>query len=300
MIYIFLLSLFFLFAFSISPACALNNWTSNAEHPVMAGNLQYHIQCKNGDINKYVLLPGDPDRVDLIAKEWDEAKFISFNREYKTFSGKVDGVSISACSTGIGGSSASIAVEELAELGADTFIRVGTCGAIHEGIKCGDLIICSGAVRNDSASNEYVDISYPAFANHEAILALIQACEKLGKTYHVGISCSTSTFHCGQARAGFKGYTQSFFEKKIKDLQKAGVLSFEMEAATIFTLSNIYGLRAGGVFVVVTDRNNNTFTYGGIDDSIKIANEAVKILASWDKVKSEKSKPFFYPELLIK
>ena len=296
--YIFLLSFIFLFMFLVSSAWAVDNWNSNADRPAMGGNLQYHIQCKNGDINKYVLLPGDPERVDLIAKEWDESKFISFNREYKTFSGKIDGVSISACSTGIGGPSTSIALEELAEIGADTFIRVGTCGAIREGIKCGDIIICSGAVRNDGASNEYVDISYPAFANYEVILALIQACEKLGKTYHVGISCSTSTFHCGQARPGFNGYTQSFFENKIRDLQNARVLSFEMEAATVFTLSNLYGLRAGGVFVVVADRNNNIFTYSGIDDSIKVANEAVKILASWDKLKSEKSKPFFYPDLL--
>ena len=129
---------------------------------------------------------------------------------------------------------------------------------------------------------------------------MIQACEKLGKTYHVGLSCSTSTFHCGQARPGFKGYKQSFFENKIKDLQAAHVLNFEMEAATIFTLANLYGLRAGGVFVVVADRNNNTFTYTGIDDSVKIANEAVKILASWDKLKAEKSKTFFYPALLNK
>ncbi len=256
---------------------------SNAERPTMGDNLQYHIQCKNGDIEKYVLLPGDPGRVDLIADEWDEKKFVASNREYRTFSGKIGGVPLSACSTGIGGPSSAIAVEELAELGADTFIRVGTCGAIHEGIKCGDLIICSGAVRYDGASEEYVDIAYPAVANHEIIFALIQACKKLGLTYHVGISCSTSTFHCGQSRHGFKGYTQSFIETRIKDLQNAGVLNFEMEAATILTLSGIYGLRAGGIFVVVADRNNNTFEYKGIDDSVKAANEAVKILASWDK-----------------
>ncbi|MDY6400001.1 MAG: uridine phosphorylase [Synergistales bacterium] len=300
---IFLVSTFlflFLFLILISSAAAIENWTSDADRPTMEDNLQYHIQCRSGDINKYVLLPGDPGRVDLIAKEWDEAKFVAFNREYKTFSGKIGDVSLSACSTGIGGPSTSIAIEELAELGAETFIRVGTCGAIHEGIKCGDIIICSGAVRHDGASDEYIETAYPALANHEVILALIQACEKLGKNYHVGISCSTSTFHAGQARPGFKGYTQSFFENKIKDLQNARVLNFEMEAATVLTLAGIYGFRAGAVFVVVADRNNNTFTYTGIDDSVKIANEAVKILASWDKVKSEKNKEFFYPDLLKK
>lgn len=293
-----LLCILILLSFYFSKeAQALQNWNSDAERPTMGDNLQYHIQCKSGDINKYVLLPGDPGRVDLIAKEWDNAKFIAFNREYKSFSGNYGGVSLTACSTGIGGPSTSIAIEELAELGADTFIRVGTCGAIREGIKCGDIIICTGAVRQDGASNEYVELAYPAVANYEIVLALIQACEKLGKNYHVGISCSTATFHCGQARAGFKGYKQSFFENKIKDLQNARVLDFEMEAATLLTLSGIYGLRAGAVFVVVADRNNNTFEYSGIDDSVKIANEAVKILASWDNLKNKHSKKFYYPDL---
>lgn len=295
--YLFLLSVFLLF-FLISSASAAEKWSSNADRPTMEGNLQYHIHCKSGNINKYVLLPGDPGRVEEIADEWDEKNFIASNREYTTFSGKIGDVPITATSTGIGGPSASIALEELSELGADTFIRVGTCGAIREGIKCGDVIICTGAMRHDGASNEYIEAAYPALANHEVILALIQASEKLGKNYHVGISCSTSTFHCGQARPGFKGYKQSFFENKIKDLQNARVLDFEMEAATIFTLAGLYGFRAGAIFLVVADRNNNTFQYTGVNDSIKIANEAVKILASWDKVKSEKNKEFFYPDLL--
>lgn len=295
--YLFLLSVFLLF-FLISSASATEKWSSNADRPTMEGNLQYHIHCKSGNINKYVLLPGDPGRVEEIADEWDEKNFIASNREYTTFSGKIGDVPITATSTGIGGPSASIALEELSELGADTFIRVGTCGAIREGIKCGDVIICTGAMRHDGASNEYIEAAYPALANHEVILALIQASEKLGKNYHVGISCSTSTFHCGQARPGFKGYKQSFFENKIKDLQNARVLDFEMEAATIFTLAGLYGFRAGAIFLVVADRNNNTFQYTGVNDSIKIANEAVKILASWDKVKSEKNKEFFYPDLL--
>ena len=258
------------------------SWQSNSEKPAMENNLQYHIQCKNGDVSKYVLLPGDPERVNDIANEWQEAKFIANNREFRTFSGKFFGVNISACSTGIGGASAAIAVEELANLGADTFIRIGTCGAIQENITCGDLIICSGAMRQDSTSEDYVDLSYPAIANHEIISALIAACEKLGVKYHVGISCTTASFHCGQARHGFRNYSQSKFENKIRDLQAAGVLNFEMEAATILTLAGIYGLRAGAIFTVVADRNRNEFRYSGVDLSIRAANEAVKILASCD------------------
>ena len=254
-------------------------WQSSADRPIMTGNMQYHINCKQGDINKFVLLPGDPERVDAIADTWDEKKFIASHREFKTFSGKYSGVDISACSTGIGGPSAAIALEELANLGADTFIRIGTCGAINEKINCGDLIICSGAMRQDGTSEDYIDLSYPAVANYEVVAALIKACEKHGKKFHVGISCTTSSFHCGQARPGFNNFTQSKFENKIQDLQRAGVLNFEMEAATILTLAGLYGLRAGAVFAVVADRNKNKFIYTGIDDAIIIANEAVKILA---------------------
>ena len=254
-------------------------WESDAERPVMQENLQYHIQCRQGDINKFVLLPGDPERVDTIAAAWDEAKFIASNREFRTFSGKYSGVPLTACSTGIGGPSAAIALEELASLGADTFIRIGTCGALDPKINCGDLIICSGAMRQDGTSEDYIDLSYPAVANYEIVAALIEACRKHKKIFHVGISCTTASFHCGQARKGFNNFTQSKFENKIQDLQHAGVLNFEMEAATILTLAGLYNLRAGAVFAVVADRNKNKFMYSGIEDSIIIANEAVKILS---------------------
>ncbi len=257
----------------------MQNWHSNADKPVMSDNLQYHIQCKDGDINKYVLLPGDPERVDEIAKTWDEAKLITSNREFRTFSGKYSGVDITACSTGIGGPSAAIAIEELASLGAETFIRIGTCGAIDPKINCGDLIICTGAMRQDGASEDYIDISYPAVANYEVVSALIEACRRHKKIFHVGISCTTASFHCGQARAGFNDFTQSKFENKIKDLQRAGVLCFEMEAAAILTLAGLYNLRAGAVFAVVADRNKNEFVYAGIEDAITVADEAIKILA---------------------
>ena len=274
----------------------MTQWQSNADRPAMQGNLQYHIQCRAGDVNKYVLLPGDPERVDMIAAQWDEARFIASHREFRTFSGKIAGIPITSCSTGIGGPSASIAIEELAELGADTFIRIGTCGAIQPDINCGDLIICSGAMRQDGTSDDYVDKSYPAIANHEVILALIQACESLGKKYHVGISCTTASFHCGQSRPGFGGYSQSFTREKITDLQASGVTNFEMEAATIFTLASLYKLRAGAVFTVVADRNKNTFINAGSDDSIQAANEAVKILAGWDELRA--SRRYFYPGLI--
>ena len=252
-------------------------WSSNSERPEMENNLQYHIRCSNGDIHKNVLLPGDPERCDEIANTWDEKNFIAFNREYKTFSGTYSNIKLNVCSTGIGGSSTAIAVEELANLGAENFIRVGTCGAIQNNIRCGDLIICTGAVRFDGASTEYVDIAYPAVADYKIVNALVKACEQLNYKYHTGISCSTATFHCGQSRKGFKDFSQSWHANKIHDMQKAGVLNFEMEAATIFTLAGIYGLKAGAIFTVVADRNNNKFECSGVDKSINAANLAFKI-----------------------
>ena len=275
-----------------------HSWKSDsAARPVMEENLQYHIRCKNGDIERYVLLPGDPERVDLIAQGWTESRFIANNREHRTYSGNLDGVPLSCCSTGMGGGSTSIALEELGALGADTFLRVGSCGAINENVDIGDLIICSGAMRQDGTSPEYVDISYPAVAHYEVVAALVEACERHSIRYHVGISCTTASFYCGQARPGFGNYIQSSFEDKIRDLARAGVMDFEMEAATIFTLSGLYGFRAGAVLAVVAHRLKDSFQYAGVDQSICAANEAVKILAEWDGLKNAGNKKYWFPGL---
>lgn len=274
-------------------------WQSDsATRPTMEGNRQYHIRCADGDVAPYVLLPGDPARVDVIAGEWTEARFVANNREHRTFTGKIQDVPVTCCSTGMGGGSTSIALEELAALGADTFIRVGSCGAINENVNCGDLIICSGAMRQDGTSPDYVDMSYPAVAHYEVISALIESCERHSVSYHVGITCTTASFYCGQARPGFNGYAQSSFENKIADLAHARVLDFEMEAATVFTLSGIYGLRAGAVLAVVAHRMKEQFIYQGIDKSVIVANEAVKILAEWDTKKKQHSKKYWFPGLI--
>jgi uridine phosphorylase len=274
------------------------DWISSANKPVMEDNMQYHIRCKQGDVEKYVLLPGDPERVDMAAGFWDESRQIANYREHRTFSGTLSGIPITCCSTGAGGGSTSSAFEELAALGGDTFIRVGTTGAIQEHINCGDLIITSAAVRHDGTSDLYVDPAYPAAAHYEITAALVQAAEELGYPYHVGITCSTSSWYCGQGRSGFQGFRQSFFENKVEDLTKAGVLNFEMEAATIFTLSGLYGLRAGSVCTVIANRITDTFQYGGIEKSIQTANRAVEILSHWDQAKQQKNKKYWYPSLL--
>lgn len=274
------------------------NWNSRAARPEMDGGMQYHIRCKRGDIAKYVLLPGDPERVDVIAAEWSERRKIADFRGHRTFTGRIGNTELSCCSTVSGSPSAINAYEELAELGADTFIRVGSTGAIQEHIALGDLIISAGAMRHDGTSQYYVDPAYPAFASYDVVAALVQACEELQVPYHVGVSCSTASWYCGQGRPGFGGYTQSFFENKIADLNRARVLNFDMESAAIFTLSNLYGLRAGSICTAIANRITDEFRFVGMDNCTRAANLAVTILHSWDRAKAARQKRHFYPALL--
>lgn len=276
----------------------MSEWKSRAARPSMEGGLQYHIRCKEGDIAKYVLLPGDPERVDVIASEWSEGRLIADFRGHRTFTGKIGDTEISCCSTVSGSPSAINAFEELAELGADTFIRVGSCGAIQKEIALGDLIISAGSMRHDGTSQFYVDQSYPACANYEVVTALVQACETLGVRYHVGISCTTASWYCGQGRPGLGGYMQTFFEHKIEDLQRAGILNFDMEAAAIFTLSGLYGLRAGSICTAVANRVTDELQFVGMDKCIKAANLATTILHGWDKAKAAKNKRYWHPSLM--
>ncbi|HML69442.1 MAG TPA: nucleoside phosphorylase [Clostridia bacterium] len=272
-------------------------WQSSANEPTMEGNAQYHIRCKQGDIEKYCLLPGDPERVPMIAQEWDESRMIANYREHRTYSGKIGGVGITSCSTGAGGGSLSSALEELIRLGGDTMIRVGTCGALQPEINCGDVIIHSGAVRQDGTSNLYVDQAYPAFADYMVTTALVEAAERLELPYHMGVSCSTGSWYCGQGRPGYNGYSQSFIDTKIDDLTKAGVMNFEMETAALFTICGLYRLRAGSVCTAVANRNKDKFQYGGIERSIAVANLAVQILADWDARVKKANKRYWYPSL---
>ena len=271
----------------------------SAALPQTKEGLQYHIYCKPGDVAPYVLLPGDPDRVERISKYWDERRLVAKHREYVTHTGRYKGAPISATSTGIGGPAAAIAVEELLRVGAHTFIRVGTTGAIQPFIKLGDLIISIGAVRLDGTSKQYVRVEYPAVAHFEVVLALIEAAEALGVRYHVGITASTDSFYTGQGRPGYKGYKQSWMNNIIPDLQAARVLNFEMEAATIFTLANIYGARAGAVCAAIANRVTDEFIPDiGVEDAIKVANEAVKVLYEWDTMKKKENKHYLYPSLI--
>ena len=270
-------------------------------HQTVFGGKQYHIACGKGDLAEYLLVPGDPERVPKIASFWDFAKEISCHREFRSFTGKYKGVSISALSSGIGPSCMAIAVNEASRVGVQTFIRVGSAGAIQKDIDCGDVIICSAAVRLDCTSNCYVMPEYPAFASYEVLLALIEAAEGLGvSNYHVGVTATTTDFYAGQNRSTPKSI-KSRMEDLLPALQRAGVLNFEMETATMYTLASLYGLRAGSICAVYANRCTNEFKpEAGEENAIRIANEATKILCEWDKKKRKNRKQWLFPSLLIK
>jgi uridine phosphorylase len=247
---------------------------------------------------EYVLVPGDPDRVPKIVKYWDSAKEIAVKREFRSFTGKYKGVPISALSSGIGPASMAIAVNEASIIGVRTFIRVGSTGAIQKDINCGDVIISSAAVRLDCTSNCYIIPEYPAVASYEALLALIEAAETLGiNSYHVGITATTADFYAGQSRRTSASLSSSA-ENLLPTLQKAGVLSFEMETATLYVLAGLFGLRAASVCAVYANRLTGEFvSEAGEESAIKIANEAVKILSEWDAVKRKRKRKWLFPSL---
>ncbi len=248
---------------------------------------QYHLEVTSDDVADSVLLPGNPDRIATIANCWDEATTVASHREYRTATGSYDDTAISATSTGIGGPSAAIAVEELARVDASTFIRVGSCGAIQPEIDLGDLVITSGAVRQEGTSKEYIRAEYPAVADHEVITALVAAAERLGYDYHVGLTMSADSFYTGQGRPGFEGYEAPGSDSLLEELRRANVANIEMEAATILTLAEIYGLRAGAVCAVYANRSTGEFRTEGDERAAETASLAVALLAKMDRIKRE-------------
>ncbi|RDE13628.1 MAG: uridine phosphorylase [Candidatus Thorarchaeota archaeon] len=265
----------------------------SARRPETPDRKQYHIEVREGDVARTVILPGDPQRVEKISSRWESVRKIGTHRQFVTHTGTYKGASLSACSTGIGGPGTAIVIEELANVGARDFIRVGSCATLKKEIEIGDLIISTGAVRLEGTSKQYIRPEYPAMPSYEVLLALVEAAEGLGARYHLGISASTDSFYLGQSRPGFGGYEQSWTTGLIEELQRANVTNFEMEAATLFTLANIYGFRAGAVCAVYANRVRDEFAVKGEDAAIDCGNEAAKILAEMDTEKGSKGKRFW-------
>ena len=260
-------------------------------------SIQYHVKLAPGDVAPYVLLPGDPGRVPVVAAQWDEAHEVASNREYVTYTGTYRGVPISCTSTGIGCPSTAIAMEELARVGATTFVRIGTCGTFQDRVRNGDMAIFDSAARYDGASRLYAPIEFPAVASHEVVGAAIEAGRQLGYPSHVGTTRSADTFYAMHARPGssFNDYWQSSWREHFEDLKRLNVVAAEMEASVIFVLARVWGLRAGGVAVVVDNvlkvsgeegvfDPEDQFAHGGdeIDRLARMGSETVRILAEHD------------------
>ncbi|MBI2470582.1 MAG: uridine phosphorylase [Planctomycetes bacterium] len=250
----------------------------------------YHLDLDKKKIRgaKIALLPGDPFRSQIIAGKISEtygtvnAK-LAWKREFCTYLAEIKGKKILITSTGIGGPSTSIAIDELAQLGVGTFIRVGTTGAIQDHINIGDVIITSGSVRLDGASTHYAPIEYPAVAHYEALNALVEGAKKTKVRYHVGITASSDTFYPGEERKdSFTRYTLRRFQGATKEWQKLHVLNYEMESSTVLTLTASMGLRGGCITGVVNKIGMDKITKGslkiGEENVIKAAVAAVEYL----------------------
>ena len=248
--------------------------------------LQYHIGLKEGDVGEYVILPGDPKRCEKIAKYFDDAKLVADRREFTTYTGYLNGVKVSVTSTGIGGPSASIAMEELVKVGAKYFIRVGTCGGMDLDVKSGDLVIATGAIRMEGTSKEYAPIEFPAVANYDIVTALINSAKKLNLPYHVGVVECKDSFY-GQHSPELMPVNYEL-QNKWNAWLKLGCLASEMESAALFIVASYLKVKVGSIFLVVANQEREKL---GLDNpvahdtelAIKTAVEAIKNLIAENK-----------------
>lgn len=268
-----------------------------ADRPATGTGRQYHLDLAEGELGPTVLLPGDPFRVPALAAAWDTAREVAHHREYRAMRGTYRGVDISACSTGIGGPSTEIAINELAAIGCSSFLRLGTTGGLQPHIRSGDVVISTGAVRWDGATPSYAPPEFPAVASHELTIALMEACERLGLTYHLGLSASTGSFYAAQSRPAFGGYI-GLDADRVERLTAMGVCNFEMEAATVFTLTSLFRLRGGAACVVIADRFRNEFRPEGAEEKLaRLGAEATAVLAGMDQRRSATGHRWYVPSL---
>lgn len=251
-------------------------------------NKEYHIQVERGEVGEYVILPGDPKRCQVIAQYLDNAVLVADNREYVTYTGTLDGVKVSVTSTGIGGPSAAIALEELVNCGAHTFIRVGTSGGIDVDVKGGDLVIASGSVRMEGTTTHYAPIEFPAISDFGITNALAKAAEKLGYTYHVGVVQSKDSFYGEMAPE--KMPVRHELQAKWQAWRELGCKASEMESAALFVVASYRKVKAGAIFLALDNQERAKL---GLDNpvvhdtsiAIKTAVEAMRLLIARDKEK---------------
>ncbi|MCL4458299.1 MAG: nucleoside phosphorylase [Chloroflexi bacterium] len=237
--------------------------------------VQPHILCRKGDVARYVFVPGDLTRARRIAEHFQNARKVAENREYVVYTGEVDGVQMSVCSTGIGSPSAAIAVEELGKIGADTFIRVGSAGGMQENVNPGDIVVVTAAYRGEGTSRQYLPPEFPAMADRTVTDALVRAARRLGYPVHIGLGSSGDAFYAKKP------------EGHLELLHQAGVLAGEMECSAVFVVATLRRWRAGAIVAIdgnVIRRERKTPATEPLfrqaeEREIQIAIEAVKILA---------------------
>lgn len=246
---------------------------------------QYHTGVSPSEIGKYVILPGDPKRCKKIAEYFDDAKLVSDVREYTTYTGTLEGVKVSVTSTGIGGPSAAIAIEELAKSGAHTFIRTGTCGGMQENVLSGDIVIATGAVRMEGTSREYAPIEYPAVPSLDCVNALVKAAQSKKIAHHVGVvQCKDSFF--GQHEPEIMPVSYEL-QNKWQAWLRMGCLASEMESAALFIAGSFLKVRVGSCFLVVAnqERAKKGLSNPQVHDtelSIAVAVDALRLLIQED------------------
>ena len=248
--------------------------------------LQYHLQIRPGDVGRYVILPGDPKRCEKIARHFDDAKLVADSREFVTYTGYLDGEKVSVTSTGIGGPSATIAMEELVLCGADTFIRVGTCGGIDLDVKGGDIVVATGAVRMEGTSREYAPIEYPAVADLDVTNALVVAAKQKNFTHHTGVvQCKDAFYGQHEPEKMPVGYE---LINKWEAWKMMGCLASEMESAAMFICASKLRARAGSCFLVVANQEREKLglenpVVHDTDMAIQVAVEAIRKLIKADQ-----------------
>ena len=253
---------------------------------MIAEERQFHIDCKAGEVGRYCLLPGDPGRCEKIARYFDDPVHVRTNREFVTYTGTLLGEKVSVVSTGIGGPSAAIAMEELANLGVHTFVRVGTCGGIDLSVQSGDLVVATGAVRMEGTSREYAPMEWPAVPDFTVATALVEACKALGCSWHAGVVQCKDSFY-GQHSPSRMPVSYEL-EQKWEAWKRLGVLASEMESAALFCCAAALGVRCGSCFHVIWNQEREA---AGLDvkeshdlsAAIEVGVETLKLLIESDR-----------------
>ncbi len=248
-------------------------------------DLQFHIRCKEGDVGRYVFLPGDPGRCEAIAKHFDNPVHVGMNREYNIWNGELLGQKVTVCSTGIGGPSASIAMEELVACGSDTFIRVGTCGGIAMDVLPGDVVVATGSIRFEHTSLEYAPIEFPAVPDFDVTAALKEAGEALGYRVHTGVVQCKDAFYGQHAPEKSPVYYELL--QKWESWKRLGVKASEMESSALFVVASALGVRCGSCFHAVwnQEREKAGLEMPMTEDTsgaIKVGIEAMKRIIARD------------------